>query len=284
MNPLSPRSRFVEDLPRIAAEAYRLAVQRCDSCRDMHALWTYLRLARASTGVETGGSGLESLLRRLFADARRKVLIAGSQGTGLMALVADASGDHGVDITVLDRCDTPLEMCRRLAAEWALPVATLCKDLTELDLDGQFDVILVHGTLHYISPDEKPMVVRRLARALRLGGSLLIQFNVSRPASQISEGTGVDYADSVIAELGRQDIPLPDDEAAFRARLDAHARTRVRREGAFTEPGQLVSMMEAAGLAVESLTPAEVDVVATFRQYVSRAAVRRYMAVGIAKS
>jgi SAM-dependent methyltransferase len=278
------RSNFAEDLPRLASEAYRLGTERCSTCRDMHTLWPYIRLTRASAGVETGGSGLELLLRELLAKSRLKVLIAGSADTGLMALVANASSGHGVDITVLDLCDTPLAMCRRLAAEWFLPVETLRRDLIELDLQSRYDVVLVHGTLHYIHNDRKPLAVRQLARSLRPGGRLLIQFNVSPPFSGPSpDGRRDNYADWVVDELKRQDIPLPDDEAEFRARLTAHAGKRKQREGAFTDPNELAGMMDAAGPAVERLTPAEVDVVTPFRQYLSQAAVRRYMSVGRAK-
>jgi hypothetical protein len=45
-------SRYDEDLQRLAAEAYEVSGRLCRSCRDLHALWPYIRLARASTGVE----------------------------------------------------------------------------------------------------------------------------------------------------------------------------------------------------------------------------------------
>ena len=48
---MSHDPRYAEDLPRLAAEAYELSGRLCGTCRDMHALWTYIRLSRASTGV-----------------------------------------------------------------------------------------------------------------------------------------------------------------------------------------------------------------------------------------
>ena len=61
---------------------------------------------------------LESRLAGLFAQGRRHVLIAGSQDTGVLALVARAGAKHDANITVLDICETPLELCRRFAAQW----------------------------------------------------------------------------------------------------------------------------------------------------------------------
>ena len=57
---------YLEDLPRIAAEAYELSARLCGDCRNQHALWSYLRLSRASTGAEEQQSKLEAQLRGSF--------------------------------------------------------------------------------------------------------------------------------------------------------------------------------------------------------------------------
>ena len=103
------QEHFREDLPRLAAENFAIANRTCLSCGHMHALWPYIRLARASTGIEGESSDLDRVLRELIAKGQRRVLIAGSQDTGLMALVARAAGTSAVEITVLDRCASPLE-------------------------------------------------------------------------------------------------------------------------------------------------------------------------------
>jgi hypothetical protein len=84
-------SRYTEDLRRLAADAYEVSGRLCGSCRDMHALWPYIRLARASTGVEARPSMLERRIADLLAPGGRHVLIAGSQDTGILALVARAA-------------------------------------------------------------------------------------------------------------------------------------------------------------------------------------------------
>src|SRR5215204_5562755 len=59
-----------------------------------------LRLARASTGAEGAKSHLEPVLQHAFASGRRKVLIAGSCDTGVLALTARAGAVHDLAITV----------------------------------------------------------------------------------------------------------------------------------------------------------------------------------------
>src|SRR5438105_14568206 len=96
---------YTEHLSDLAAQAYELSDRLCASCRDLHALWPYIRLSRSSTGVELEGSRLVEVLRTLIAEGRRDVLIAGAADTGLLALVARAATDHAnhlTNIIVLD--------------------------------------------------------------------------------------------------------------------------------------------------------------------------------------
>src|ERR1700681_3505469 len=82
-SPLSDSS-FDEDLPQLAAESFVLSKGRCRSCGRMHALWPYIRLARASTGIEAASSRLQSVLTAIIAEGRRNILIAGAADTGLL--------------------------------------------------------------------------------------------------------------------------------------------------------------------------------------------------------
>jgi hypothetical protein len=142
------KSRYIEPLRDIAAEAYQLSQWLCSGCRDLHGLWPYIRLSRASTGVEARDSRLQDELRNSFSRGLSRVLIAGAQDTGLLALMVQASTGHDVDITVLDICEAPLALCRSLAKQWSLSIATIRQDLFDLRIEHRFDLVLVHGTLH----------------------------------------------------------------------------------------------------------------------------------------
>jgi hypothetical protein len=88
--PMSHPGPYSEPLRELAAEAYEISGRLCGACGDLRALWPYIRLSRASTGVEAQESRLQTELRRCFARGLRDVLIAGSQDAGLLALVAHA--------------------------------------------------------------------------------------------------------------------------------------------------------------------------------------------------
>jgi SAM-dependent methyltransferase len=279
-------SNFDEDLPQLAAESFVLSKGRCRSCGRMHALWPYLRLARASTGAEAASSRLQSVLSALIAKGRRNVLIAGAADTGLLAQVARAGGDADPQITVLDRCGTPLELCRRQAQHWSIRIRTALVDLRHFD-PGQrrpespaFDVVLVHGTLHFIAAEHRADVLKRLRRALAPGGRLVLLFNTSRRIAGPLTSQGRDgYADWVIDELARIAVPLPEPPDAFRARLRRHATRREDREGAFAAPEDVDALLGEAGFEVcerFEITTTLADPVKTFVAKIDK---RRFLAV-----
>src|SRR3974390_890378 len=118
--PMHGPLRAVEDLPRLAPEAFELANRLCGSCQRYHSLWIYQRIARASGGTAAAPL-LRSVLSRLLSAPDKKTLIAGSADTGLLALVIRAAHPES-HIVVADHCDAPLELCRRFAKRAALTV------------------------------------------------------------------------------------------------------------------------------------------------------------------
>jgi hypothetical protein len=253
---MSHSDRYIEDLPRIAAEAYELAGRLCGGCQDLHALWPYARLTRASTGVEQRQSGLEAQLRSFFDLGLRDVLIAGAADSALLAHVARAGVGLEIKTVVLDLCDTPLELCRMFAKQWSLAVETIRQDLCELDLLHRFDVVLMHGTLNFIGANRHLQALHRLHRAMRPSGRLELLFNTSRPPTpEQAIVTRAEYADFILNELQRLGIPLPDRDAVLRERLIARAHEREWRDGQFSAPDEVAALVKTAGFNVLSCAP-----------------------------
>jgi SAM-dependent methyltransferase len=269
---------FREDLRWLAAENFAIAGRLCDdSCGHMHALWPYIRLARASIGAEgVSSSPLDPLLATLVAEGRRSVLIAGSQDTGLLALVARAG--EALDIEVLDRCPTPLETCRRLARSWSLPLKTVQADLMELDVPERFDIVLVHGTLQFLPAARRANVLGRLRRALRPAGRLVLFFHTSpRLADDLAAEARAGYGDWVIAELEHLGIPLPEARADFAARLRAHAENRERRLGSFATIEDVHTLLATAGFTVCQSLEISATVSDRMQEFVTKLSQRRFV-------
>jgi SAM-dependent methyltransferase len=281
---MTAKSRYIEPLRDIAPEAYQLSQRLCSGCRDLHGLWPYIRLSRASTGVEARDSRLQDELRNSLSRGLSRVLIAGAQDTGLLALMVQASAGHDVDITVLDICEAPLALCRSLAKLWSLSITTIRQDLFDLRIEHKFDLVLVHGTLHFIAADRRLEVLKRLRQALDPAGQLVILFNTSRPIStEMRNLVDHDYASAVLAELKSRAVPLPDSEPVLRQRLNAHQRRREAREGAFAKPRDLELLLDQAGFCLKSCMPIDVNVAMPMRRFITTIAKRRYMAIATVK-
>jgi SAM-dependent methyltransferase len=275
---IQTREADIERLGEIAAEAYAVAGRFCGSCRNLHALWPYIRLSRSSTGLERSGSVLEMALRAFITTGLRKILIAGAADTGLLSLVLRAADDFDVIVTVLDVCASPLELCRRLAGQWSIPVRTVKQDLADLDERQAFDLVLVHGTLHFIAGEKRLNVLARIHRALRPNGRLVLLFNTSRPSTiRKDDKLHVDYAELVVNELRRLAIPLPDSESEFIRRLSDHSRQRQEREGAFASPGDAEQLLETAGF--EIIGCSEVETTHSAKTFTAHISKHRFMAI-----
>jgi ubiquinone/menaquinone biosynthesis C-methylase UbiE len=271
---------YPESLHEAAAEAYALSSQLCRGCGDLHALWPYIRLTRASTGVETQQSSMQTELRGFFDRGLRHVLIAGCQDTGLLALVARAGAGHQIKITVLDICETPLELCRRTARRWSLPIDTLLRDLAELDIAAAFDLVLVHGTLHFIAADRRLEALKRMRRAMQSAGRLMLFFNTSRSAmAESGQYSAAEYGDLIVSELKRLNVPLPDSERTLRRRFDEHHRRRQARESAFSDRQDVELLLQSAGFKVERCQPVDVNMPGQMQKFVAGIAKRRFMVV-----
>jgi SAM-dependent methyltransferase len=273
-------SGFDEDLPLLAAESFELSKSLCRTCGQVHALWPYIRLARASTGVEFPSSYLQSVLTALIAEGRRSLLIAGAADTGLLALVTRVDAGRNADVVVLDRCEAPLALCRRWAARVPHPIVTLHQDLRDLNEAQLFDLVLVHGTLHFIAAPERPDVLAWLRRSLAPGGRLVLLFNTSAPVVGDLARHGRDgYADWVLDELKRIGVTLPEPHHAFRARLISHAQERENREGAFAVPEDVDALLANAGFALQKRVEVGTPTTGAVQQFLAKIRKRRFLII-----
>jgi ubiquinone/menaquinone biosynthesis C-methylase UbiE len=275
---LSGNLRFNEDLRQLAAEAYNVARRQCDSCINFHLLWPYLRLAKASGG-DVDEPSFRTALTRLLSGRDQKVLIAGAADTGLLAVVTRAAGSSP-EIIVVDRCATPLELCRHFASRWSLPVETLQADLTELELMAAVDVVVAHSLLQFIPADRRVDVLSRLRRSLRPGGRLLLVFRTSaRIEGSLLREYRDSYSKNLIEKLGEMNIPPPEEHEDFRRRIDEYSEERRMREGAHQNCADVEQLIEDAGFAIEELASIEANQSAPFRQFNAKINKRRFLIV-----
>jgi hypothetical protein len=150
------------------------ALTWCTDCLDYH----FVRPHQQASGGWTLGPYhevpvLEPILRRLVPPGGN-VLIAASADAGLLAFTHDAIGDLAPRITVADRCETPLAVCRRYATAEGIEISTARADLTETVPEGPFDAVIAHIVLRFIPAERRSNFLRRLGERLTPGGCIVL--------------------------------------------------------------------------------------------------------------
>jgi SAM-dependent methyltransferase len=92
-------------------------------------------------------------------------------GTGTNAI---RMAQHGWRVTGIDASAVAVARARRKAKRAGVELRLRRGDVTRMDLDGPFDLALDLGCFHALPPSRWPEYVRRLAAALRPGGTLLL--------------------------------------------------------------------------------------------------------------
>ncbi|MER5889022.1 class I SAM-dependent methyltransferase [Streptomyces sp. NPDC001941] len=99
--------------------------------------------------------------------------------------IARTFAERGFEVWASDASPSMVETTRSQCA--GLPVRAEVRRVEELALpEGQFDVVHSSWVLHWVSEAEEPL--RRLARALRPGGHLVLQWTGAQPRD---EGPGL---------------------------------------------------------------------------------------------
>jgi SAM-dependent methyltransferase len=256
MNPVAPSARL--RLEKSAALARMLAQHVChtpngrDQCGALHGIWPDLRLLELAAEPARHASFYAQALGKCAASGdSRRVLVAGCADWGMLETVVAAYCDAPLDLTVVDRCATPVMLCAWYGSEIGLPVRTAVGDVITWGEPQTFDVICTHSLLTYPAIEGRTRLVANWARLLRPGGAVV---TVSRLTSEpmpaeIDEAQARRFGDLVVERCGR--LGLDRDVAALRARAERFAKAQVSHPvGAEAD---LRELFERRGFDVERL-------------------------------
>lgn len=239
---------------------FQLALRTCIDCAPYHALRPYLRASGSSGGVGQDWAQMEPAVARLIAEGRRRVLVIGAGDTGIAALVLTAARGRPIQLTVLDRCATPLVQVQRMAARHGLRVSTRQDDLLTFDLPEAFDLVVGHHVLQFLPPGGPEITLRRAARALAPGGRLLLVTRErawkmwrDKAFAQAGEAYEAAYVREVLGSMAQRGLQPPGrDRGLFDAFLQDAARNRVRRASRYHTAEDFEAQLAAAGFVLEA--------------------------------
>ena len=261
-----------EPLIESAPIAHRVSQQLClrdpatgETCAWYHGFWQYLRAM--GLGKTSGGQGafFVDTLRAVVPrpDAVARVLISGSGGYSMPAhvLFAFARDARPVDLTVVDRCETPLYLSRWYAARRGATITTARSDILSYENPAPFDVVLTNSFLGYFDADARHRLVAAWHRLLRPGGKAVFSNRVRPGASPAAVGFGPEqtrrFSETVRAEAKRWQPVFgfdPDHVAAW-----AHTYGERFRSYPIRSADEVVTLLREGGFVtdhVETVTTA----------------------------
>ena len=248
-------SAYGEDLLTLAKENYQTASRLCGTCRSYHSVWPYLRIAEAVFDVSDQRLFQTALAKIARTGSARKWLVAGSAGTGLCAAVWQALQNAGVtapQITIADRCATPLASCQSFALAKQITIETWQVNLLQLESANPFDAVIVHGLLPFFDADEQKLLIANLSRCLRPGGYFIYagRYHEQKHADADQPRNVSDRAVGIFKSLIEGGVDLPDTKQSFRQTLQDYASGNRQRISNLKRPEELAPLLEEAGLQV----------------------------------
>jgi hypothetical protein len=247
-----------EDVARNARRAIEIAPRLCRDCEDFHLLFSLRRTARGLLGAGTDRPKIIEVVGRLVAarsEGTIDILIAGSADSGLLATCAHAALRAGDDalrrtrFTVLDRCETPLELCRDFARRHGLTMTAEATDLVTTTRNHTADIIVHHSLLKFIPPDTRISTLRKFGRWLKPGGRMVFSISTGSASERENHPNRKAEVDVVLSLVESAAMALPE---SFRTRLDSDSDQSARRHLDNYSADQLRDLFASAGLGVES--------------------------------
>ena len=247
-----------EDLLQNATRISELAPDHCVGCADYHIRSAAHRCAPIPKGVDR--PELIPLIKGLIAEKAAgtgsiDLVIPGSADTAILATTAHAAASLGQAVlgrcrfTIVDRCPTPLILCREFGGWHNLNVDIVQNDLTANSLRFAADIIIVHSVFRFIARDNQLEFLNSLGRWLNVSGHLIIsnRLLVNEAAEADSEFRKRTAANLAIREslmagtLATRESPQIVLERLERAMLDSEGR-----------PGEFQSLEDVRGLIAQS--------------------------------
>lgn len=168
---------------RLAPSLCRVDPASGESCAWSHGLWQYLRLMGLVTTPEHQAEFLDGAFALVAAGSRSpRVLVSGTADYAMLHQALCAFRRRGVEpeVTVLDICETPLELNRWYAGREGARVRTVRADILDYRDPEGFDAVCTHSFFGRFAPQQRPVLVAKWCELLRPGGHA-ITVNRLRP-------------------------------------------------------------------------------------------------------
>ena len=230
-----------------------------DSCEWDHGFWQYLRILGLAAPPKRHTDFYREAFEQLAdSGSRPRILISGATDYGMLAVVLAAFRERSIEpeVTVVDRCETPLALNRWFAERESVEIHTHCNDLLSYTSDVPFDLICTHALLGHVFPAQRPALIANWHTLLCPGGAVVTVVTIRPvPAHELTRFTPAQAAAFCAAALKRatemRSILDIEPEEALRG---AQRTVSQRRTYSTTSLEEIRPLFEQAGFIMKHLS------------------------------
>ena len=258
-----------EPVSESVALARRKAAELCPSgksaqpdCTLFHGLWQYFRIFGLASTPARNAEFFMNTLESLARDgAFSQMLISGAADYSMLAHVLQAyrNVEAAVHVTVLDRCETPLYLCRWYAERMSVTIDTCTRDILDFAPQDRFDVTCSHSFLARFSPPQRKELMSVWQRVLRPGGKVITNARLNPSAPDDGSGFSPDQVTAFRDRVYREAVKHRDGLGIDADEIAEHARQYAR--GWITHsirtPQEITDLFEGGGFDLDRLDVVE---------------------------
>jgi SAM-dependent methyltransferase len=259
---------LAEPLIKSAPFARALAQEVCQpvgvgmpDCAPYHGWVQYMRLLDMVRSPQHRGQFFHSSLGAAARSGKQRVLVAGAADYSMLAHVLAAYKREGrtPEVTVIDRCPTPLRLSQWYAELVSAAVRVEVADVCAFRSEEPFDAICTDALLVMLPAEAKRSALAHLAGALRPGGRLIttlrIEAGATGGAEEVPEEAVAAFAQGARrAATRRAGLVDVDPDLVERQAQRYMSGIRVYPAGSREE---LIELFEGADLRLEQLDVSE---------------------------
>ena len=217
-----------EDHPYNLALATTYASKLCEMCANYHATISINRITGTSAWSGISRPALVRFISNLPDEGAGStdILIAGAADTSTFATCAHAvavKSPRHLEATrfhILDKCETPLVLCRDFAHRHNLTAQIGRDDLTDPSRNYSADIVILHSVLNFIPADYHPDVLRNALSWLKPNGRLFFWNDLQRGHEAREKAARKMENERVRQMLADGRLTIGEDRETFLSRLE----------------------------------------------------------------
>ena len=199
-----------EPLAESALLARQWAQTLCKNCGSYHGSWQVLRLLGVLNSMRSDDDFLVRQLDQAIASGAQRILVSGAADYALQARIAAVAKKHNKkpQITVVDRCETPLKLNLWYANETGMDVELVHGDILDYQKPNYFDLVCTHSFLCNFNEDDRQKLVNVWWGCLAPAGAVLTAQRARPNDTSPMHG----FSESQAISLGQRAYQLADQQ------------------------------------------------------------------------